>query len=108
MAAICRLLFRHFVSRGGRLRGDRQAPAITRKPDARATAVGAGGTFNEERRRRRALAAPALLRQGQQRVFVAGARSGQTVAELGVLHGDVWRDRRTRCTGQGVLRVPQS
>jgi hypothetical protein len=50
--------------------------AIARKPDAGATrrSVRAGGTFNDEGRWRRALATKALLRQRQQRVFVAGRR----------------------------------
>lgn len=55
-----------------RLRGRGPAPAITRQADAGATAdaVLACGTFDGERRWRRALPAQAPLREREQRVAV--------------------------------------
>jgi hypothetical protein len=79
----------HGGSRCRRARRVRLAPAITRKGDAGAAAyaVLACGTFDSERRRRRALAALAPLREGEQRVLVA-------LAGCRLLDGEVGQRRR--------------
>jgi hypothetical protein len=94
-----------------RLRRVRLAPAITRKGDARATAyaVLACGTFDSERRRRRALAALAPLRERQQRILVALAGSRRLLdGEVGIL---VARRRRLldgERARRRVHRVPEA
>lgn len=86
VGGVCKRAHGGGTGRGG-LRGRLQASSITRKGDAGATAyaVLGGGTFDGERRGRRALAALAALGERQERVLVAGARGLGLDGEIGVV-----------------------
>jgi hypothetical protein len=98
----------HGGSRCRRLRGGLQAPAITRKADARATgyAVLARGTFDSEGR----LPALAPLWEGEQRVLVALAGGSLLDGEVGIVLARLWTWRlldRKRAWGR-IHGIPQA